>query len=104
MRTVKIILLMLVGLLGWYATRKLKGTVFIIFTLVLCLMEISFVLFPDFSTTIALIVGVKRGDDMLFYLGFILMFFIIIRMYAKMRSLEDQITILARKAALKEAE
>jgi hypothetical protein len=104
MRTIKFILLIIVGLLGWYAIRKLKGTVFIIFALVLCLMGLSFVLFPDFSTTIARIVGVKRGDDMLFYLGFILMFIIIIRMYAKMRSLEDQITALARKAALKDAE
>jgi hypothetical protein len=48
--------------------------------------------------------GISRGADMIFYLGILFLFFLILKLYSRLRRLERQITGLVRSKSLEEAE
>lgn len=64
---------------------------------------IVFILFPDFSTRIANLIGVGRGADLILYLFVIGFLFVFLIFYSKIKSLEKKITKLVRKHAIDEA-
>jgi len=59
-------------------------------------------LLPQTADTLARIVGVGRGADVIVYLSLIAVFYLIFRLYVHIDSLENEITRLVRKLSLDE--
>ena len=57
---------------------------------------------PEVSTTIANWLGVGRGTDLVLYLGIVVMIFVLLMMYSKIKKLEETITTIVRTNALKD--
>lgn len=57
--------------------------------------------FPEFSSKVAKVFGIGRGADIVLYLGTILSFFLIYKLYLKIEKLEKKLDLLARKLSLK---
>jgi len=68
------------------------------------LAAILSVLFPQWLTWVATLIGVGRGTDLLLY-GLVLMFLVFVyTQYRRNAALQRQLTLLARKIALVEAQ
>jgi small membrane protein len=61
---------------------------------------IILVLFPQLSSTVAKIVGIGRGSDVVLYISVVLLFYLIFRLYIYIEDLRRDITELVRKKAL----
>ncbi len=59
---------------------------------------------PNLSTTIAHSLGVGRGADLVMYLGLVGIGFVLVLLFARIRTLESQITALVRELALSRGE
>lgn len=57
---------------------------------------------PQTADTLARIVGVGRGADVVIYLSLIVIFYLIFRLYVKIEQVESEITKLVRKLSLDE--
>ena len=57
-------------------------------------------LVPDVTTAVAGWFGVGRGVDLLFYLAFLGIFYVLFRMFVRIEGLEQEITRLVRALAL----
>ncbi|HTL10422.1 MAG TPA: DUF2304 domain-containing protein [Chitinophagaceae bacterium] len=62
---------------------------------------VLFVLKPSISTRIANLLGVGRGTDLVLYLGIVIMAFVLLLMYSKIKKLEEMVTGLLRQQSLK---
>jgi hypothetical protein len=65
---------------------------------------IVFVLFPELTTKLAKAVGVNRGVNLIFYTGFLILFFLVLKLYVRSKKLEQNLTELVRKISLEKAE
>lgn len=65
---------------------------------------IFFVLFPETTNKIAHWVGVSRGADLLFYCSILFLFFLIMKLYSRLRRVEEKFTDLVRSKSIEEAE
>lgn len=68
--------------------------------ILLLLVGIFFVLFPEITTVIANKVGVDRGADMIFYVYIVTSLITLIHFYSKLRNLQTEVTNLLRAQAL----
>jgi hypothetical protein len=68
------------------------------------LVAMVFVLFPNLATAIAHAVGVGRGADLLSYLWLIAGVYAILVLYQHIRELERKVTELVRAIAVRDAE
>jgi small membrane protein len=66
-------------------------------------LAIFFILFPDYTNTIAARLGVGRGADLLFYLCILLFIFIIVKLFARIRRLERMLSEHVRQTAKADA-
>ncbi len=57
---------------------------------------------PETTSTIARVLGVGRGADVVIYLALALLFYLLFRMLGKIEDLERQITRVVRAAALRD--
>jgi small membrane protein len=62
-----------------------------------------FVVKPAVSTRIANWLGVGRGTDLIFYLSIVILIFVLLMMYSKIKKLEEMVTSLLRSQALNES-
>jgi hypothetical protein len=58
---------------------------------------------PDVTTSLAKILGIGRGADLLIYGSLLVIFYSVFRIYIKFEDLERQITTLVRKIALEKS-
>ena len=72
-------------------------------SLILAAIGITFVLRPDFSNSLAKILGVGRGADLLLYLFSVSCIYALMVLYVRQRELRRQVTQLARSFALNNA-
>lgn len=92
-------------LIGIYMYTRLRSTLLDMILILLATgTGIFFVLFPDFTTQLAHWMGVGRGVDLLLYLGFLFLFFLIIKLYARIRKMEHNFTDVVRNNSIKDAE
>lgn len=70
---------------------------------VFALLAVFFILFPQYTNTIATRLGVGRGADLLFYICILLFLFIVLKLFARIRRLEKTLTNMARQKAKEEA-
>jgi len=62
------------------------------------------ILFPGLVTSLANLIGVGRGTDLVLYVSVLAFLFVTVGMYQRMSSLEERCVALARKLAIIEAQ
>ncbi len=65
---------------------------------------VTIVLFPNFSNTLADIIGIQGNVNAVVLTGFILVFLMIFKLLSAIERLEQQITVLTRKDAISDIE
>ena len=102
---IQIILIYAVVFIAFYMYLRLRsGLLDAILIFLSCLIAIFFIVFPDKTTTIAQWLGVKRGINLVFYFLAIFFFFLILKLYARIRRLENKFTEIVRENSLRKAE
>ncbi len=83
---------------------RLRSAIFdLIILMVFSGMAIFFILFPDYTNDVAHKMGVGRGADLLFYICIFFFFFVVLKLFARIRRLETTLTDLVRQQAIKDA-
>lgn len=104
MTIIQVTLTICLIIIGVYMYIRLRSTLLDVILILLTMgTGIFFVLFPDYTTRLAHLVGVGRGVDLLVYLGFLFMFFLIIKLYSRIRKMEQHFTEVVRKKSIEEA-
>lgn len=103
MTAIQIILTAGLIVTGIYMYLRLRTSLTDVLLIVLFIaIGVFFVLFPDFTNRLAKLAGVGRGADLIFYLGFLFMFFLILKLYSRIRKLEQHLTESVRKKSVEE--
>ncbi len=92
------------GLFLYYAFRLRNALLDMILLVIFAGLAVFFILFPEYTNSIAHYLGVGRGADLLFYTCILLFLFIILKLFARIRRLEQTITELVRKLAKDESQ
>jgi hypothetical protein len=105
MTGIQLLLIFGVSLLGIYYIIRLKKTVVdLMLMMLLILTAIGFILWPELTNKIANGLGVGRGADLVYYVCILLFSFALLKLYSRMRRLEQEFTKLVREDALKKVE
>jgi hypothetical protein len=105
MTGIQLLLIFGVSLLGIYYVIRLKKTVVdLMLMMLLILTAIGFILWPELTNKIANGLGVGRGADLVYYVCILLFSFALLKLYSRMRRLEQEFTKLVREDALKKVE
>jgi small membrane protein len=101
---IQVILSVGVLLICFYSYRRLRSS-YLDAILILLFMAagLAFIFFPELSNRAAHFLGVGRGADMIFYISILFFAFLIMKLYAKTRKLEQMITKIIRDESLKSA-
>lgn len=91
-------------LLLYYGFRFRNALLDLSILIVFAGLAVFFILFPDKTNVIAHKLGVGRGADLLFYICILLFAFIIMKLFARIKRLEKQLTDLTRKTAIENRE
>ena len=88
-----------------YMYLRLRNTLLDLVLIFLFLVTgIVFVIFNEITDKMAHFMGISRGADMIFYLGILFLFFLILKLYSRLRRLEQNLTDLVRKKSIDEME
>ncbi len=91
-------------ILLYFLQRMQKAVLTVVLMILLSGTAVFFILQPERTNTIAHAIGVGRGSDLVFYISILLFWFVVLRLYARVRKLEEQITTLIRQEAIKNGE
>ncbi len=100
-------ILLLTGILFvafYFVIRLRKRLLDLVLMFIMSAAAIVFVIWPDLTNTIAKKLGVGRGADLIFYISIILFWFVVLRLYVRIRKLEQTFTEMIRKNAIEQAE
>ena len=64
------------------------------------LIVILISIFPDVTSTLAIIIGIGRGLDVILIIGLIGCYYLIFRIYNMIENIEEEINLLVRQIAL----
>lgn len=104
MNGIQILLITCVVLVAVYFFVRLHNSILdILLLLALVSAAVVFIFFPDATNRIAHKLGVGRGADLVFYLSIVIFWFVILKLYVRIRKLEKIVTDVVRKDALNEA-
>lgn len=102
---IQIILTFCIALIAVYMYLRLKSTIFDLILIGLFFIGgVFFILFPDTTNDIAHFVGVSKGANLLLYSAILFLFFLILKLYSRLRRIEQKFTELVRNKSLDEAE
>jgi hypothetical protein len=105
MSGIQLLLLTAVLFVGVYAVVRLRNRIAdVLLLLALVAVAAVFILAPDYTTLLAQKLGVGRGADLVLYTWVVLVWFVLLKLYTKLRKLEQTITELLRNEALKNAD
>ena len=105
MTLIQVILTAGIIVIAAYMYLRLRNTLFDLLLIFLFLVTgIVFVMFNEITDKIAHFLGISRGADMIFYLGILFLFFLILKLYSRMRRIEQSLTELVRKKSIDEVE
>ena len=100
MNGIQILLIFGVVIILVYYIMRFRNAIFdLVLLLFFSGLAVLFILFPDYTNTIAHKLGVGRGADLLFYLCILFFLFIILKLFARIRRLEETVTNFIRKEA-----
>ena len=104
MNGIQILLITGVILVAVYFFVRLHNSILdILLLLAMVSGGLVFIFFPDVSNMIAHKLGVGRGADLVFYLSIVIFWFVILKLYVRIRKLEKIVTDVVRKDAISEA-
>lgn len=84
----------------YFFARQRNSLLDILLLLGLVGTALVFIFFPDLTSSLAHRLGVGRGADLVFYISIVIFWFVIIKLYVRIRKLEKTITDIIRKDAL----
>ena len=104
MHIIQVLLFGSLLLISFYGYMKFRNSVLDIILIFLILVTgLVFVAFPALTNRIAHAIGVGRGADMIFYLSIVFFSFILLKLYARLRKLEEVINTLVRENSISNA-
>jgi small membrane protein len=104
MNGIQLVLVTGIVFIGLYFIIRLKKRLLdIVLLTAMIACGIVLVLWPDVTNIIANRLGVGRGADLIFYLSILIFWFIVLKLYARIRKLEQLLTELIRNDAIKKA-
>ena len=104
MNGIQVLLITAIILVAVYFFVRLHNSILDILLLVLMVSTgLVFVLFPGITNELAHRLGVGRGADLIFYLSIVIFWFVILKLYTRIRRLEKTLTDVVRKDALAES-
>ena len=104
MTGIQLILLTGVAFISLYFIIRLnKRLLDLVLLLAMIASAVVFILWPDLTTAIAKKLGVGRGADLIFYISILIFWFVVLKLYARVRHLEKLFTQVIREDALKKA-
>ena len=102
--TFQYVLLVILGLfLAYVLALRRQAVVRKALVVVFIMAMLVFTVRPEWSTSMASLVGVGRGVDLLFYLSHMVLFFIAFMYYVRFKDMELRFTRLVRQLALENA-
>lgn len=105
MTLIQVVLTAGIIIIAAYMYLRLRSSLFDLFLIFLFLVTgIVFVMFNEITDKIAHFLGINRGADMIFYLAILFLFFLILKLYSRMRRIEQSLTELVRKKSIDEVE
>lgn len=105
MTPIQVILTAGIIIIAAYMYLRLRSTlVDVIMIAIFLITGIVFVMFNEVTDVIAHFLGISRGADMIFYLGILFLFFLILKLYSRLRKVEQKFTELVRNKSIEEAE
>ena len=103
MNGIKILLITGLAFIAVYFFIRLRNSLFDLFLLLVLIATATiFIIFPNISNDLAHRLGVGRGADLVFYTSILIFWFVILKLYARIRRLEQTITQIVRKDAIEE--
>jgi small membrane protein len=85
----------------YFIVRLKKRLLDIIILFAMIVGAVVFILWPDLTTEIAQKLNVGRGTDLILYLSILIFWFMILKLYTRIRKLEQMFTNIIRNDALK---
>jgi small membrane protein len=85
----------------YFIVRLKKRLLDIIILFAMIAGAVVFILWPDLTTEIAQKLNVGRGTDLILYLSILIFWFMILKLYTRIRKLEQMFTNIIRNDALK---
>ena len=105
MTGIQIVLLTGIAFISLYFFIRWKKRVLDILLLTfLILAAVVFVVWPDLTQNLAKFLGVGRGADLVFYISILIFWFVVLKLYSRVRSLEQKLTETIRKNAIEKVE
>ncbi len=86
-----------------YRQRRIGAIGFLLWLLLWAAASVT-VLFPGGTIAMAHFLGIGRGADLVMYLGLILIFYLLFRVYVRLEKIDREMTQLVRATALREAD
>jgi hypothetical protein len=105
MTLIQVVLTTGIVIIAAYMYLRLRSSLLDLILILLFLVTgVVFVIFNEITDKMAHFLGISRGADMIFYLGILFLFFLILKLYARMRKVEQNLTELIRKKSIDEIE
>jgi hypothetical protein len=105
MNGIQLLLLTGVAIISLYFIIRLKKRILDIVLLAgMIACAVVLILWPDITTTVATRLGVGRGADLVFYVSILTFWFVVLKLYARIRKLEQALTEMIRQEALNKAQ
>ncbi len=102
---IRIVLLLGLAASGWFIfIRRSRLPLHIMTVFLLLAVGAIAVIFPDLTQGAAILVGVGRGADLVFYIAIVAVMFVLLHYYTKFVELQRQVTELTREVAMMRAE
>lgn len=102
---IQIVLTVCIALIAVYMYMRLRSGLFDVILIGLFFAAGTFfVLFPETTNDIAHFVGVSKGANLFLYSAILFLFFLILKLYSRLRRVEEKFTELVRSKSLEEVE
>ncbi len=99
-----ILSILLAGILLYAWSEYRRSPAVAVLTVFVATAGLYFVWVPEHSTTLAELVGIGRGVDLILYIWVCLSLIVLLNLHLKLRTQMELITLLARKNALADAQ
>ena len=105
MTGIKIILLTGIVFICLYFIIRLKRKLLdLVLLFSMIALAAVFIIWPGITNSIAKELGVGRGADLVFYISILIFWFVVLKLYVRIRTLEQSFTDMIRQDAIKKAD
>jgi hypothetical protein len=105
MSGIQILLLTGILFLGSYFVIRLKKSLLdLVIILGMAIAAIALIIWPEITNRVAAYLNVGRGADLIFYVSILLFWYVILKLYIRIRNLEKLFTDVIRRDALNNIE